>query len=310
MKRVLLTGATGLIGRHTLPLLLARGYQVHAVASQLLREPQEGVQDHKADLLDPGQAADLMASVEPTHLLHFAWCTVPPNYWTSLENVRWVQASLSLLRAFSLHRGQRVVMAGTCAEYDWQYGYCSERITPLSPASLYGVCKHSLGLIVERFCAQTGLSGAWGRIFFLYGPYEHQERLVPTVIRSLLQGRPARCSQGSQIRDFLHVHDVANAFVSLLDSEVVGPVNIASGRPVALEEVIYRIADKLGRRDLIQLGVVPTPAGEPPALIADTRRLAEEVGWSPEYDLDSGLGQTIEWWREQMPDRTVVGAKD
>ena len=309
MKRVLLTGATGFIGRHTLPLLLARGYQVHAVTREPLQERQEGVQYHEADLLDSGQVADLVASVQPTHLLHFAWCTAPGDYWTSLENVRWVQASLSLLQAFSLHRGQRVVMAGTCAEYDRQYGYCSERITPLSPASLYGICKHSLSLMVQRFCAQTELSGAWGRAFFLYGPHEHRDRLVPTVIRSLLQGLPARCSEGSQLRDFLHVHDVASAFVGLLDSEVAGPVNIASGRPVALREVIYKIADKLGRRDLIQLGVVPMPAGEPLVLIADTTRLVDEVGWSPEYDLDSGLDQTIEWWREQTPDRAVVGAK-
>jgi hypothetical protein len=159
----------------------------------------------------------------------------------------------------------------------------------------------------QRFCTQTELSGAWGRISYSYGPHEHRDRLVPTVIRSLLQGLPARCSEGSQIRDFLH--DVASASVGLLDSEVAGPVNIASGRPVAVREVIYNIADKLGRRDLIQLGVVPVHAGQPPVLIADTTRLVDEVGWSPEYDLDSGLHQTIEWWHEQTPDRAVVGAK-
>jgi nucleoside-diphosphate-sugar epimerase len=308
MKSVLLTGATGFIGRHTLPLLLERGYQVHAVTPEPLHERQEGVQYHEADLLDPLQLADLVAAVQPTHLLHFAWCTAPGDYWTSLDNLRWVQASLSLLQAFSQHHGRRVVMAGTCAEYDWQYGYCSEGLTPLSPVSLYGICKHSLSLIVQRFCAQTELSGAWGRIFLLYGPYEHPDRLVPTVVRSLLQGVPARCSRGSQVRDLLHVHDVANAFVALLDSEVTGPVNIASGCPVALSEIIYKIADKLGRRDLIQLGAVPMSAGEPPLLIADTRRLVDEVGWSPEYDLDSGLDQTIEWWREQMPERAASSA--
>jgi nucleoside-diphosphate-sugar epimerase len=115
VKRVLLAGGTGFVGRHTRPLLLARGYQVHAVTHKPFQERQEKVQYHEADLLDSGQVADLVASVQPTHLLHFAWCTAPGDYGTSLENVRWVQASLSLLQAFSLHRGQRAVMAGNMA---------------------------------------------------------------------------------------------------------------------------------------------------------------------------------------------------
>jgi nucleoside-diphosphate-sugar epimerase len=216
----------------------------------------------------------------------------------SVENVRWVQASINLLQEFAKHGGQRVVMAGSCAEYDWRYGYCSEAITPLAPATLYGACKHALQLVLLSFSKQKGLSAAWARIFFLFGPYEHPDRLVPYVIRSLLRGEQARCSHGRQIRDFLYVKDVANAFVTLLESEVSGPVNIASGHPVALRELIYRIAAKLNREDLVQLGVVPTPLDEPPLLVADIQRLRDEVGWAPKYDLNTGLQETIDWWRK------------
>lgn len=300
MKRVLLTGATGFIGRHCLPLLSAKGYGVHAVTSKMPPDNVSGVQWHQADLLSSEQVSALIARVEPTHLLHLAWFVVPGNYWTSLENLRWVQASLDLLQAFALHGGQRVVMAGTCAEYDWKYGYCSERITPLRPATLYGICKHSLQIMLDAFARQTGLSAAWGRIFFVYGPHEHPDRLVSSVIRSLLQGEPARCSPGNQIRDYLYVQEVADAFVALLESDVSGPVNIASGRPVALKDVIYKIAERLGRRDLIQLGALPTSASEPRLLVADVSRLSDEVGWSPKYDLDRGLEQTIGWWKNHL----------
>ncbi len=149
MKRVLLTGATGFIGRHCLPLLLARDYEVHVVSS---KPPSENIYDitwHQADLLNLEQVANLMAGVQPTHLLHFAWFTMPGKYWNSLENFHWVQASLNLLQAHLQHGGYRVVMAGTCAEYDWRYGYCSELVTPLSPATAYGICKHSLQLMLD-----------------------------------------------------------------------------------------------------------------------------------------------------------------
>lgn len=306
MKRVLLTGATGFIGRHCLPSLVARGYEVHAVSSKAQRENAPDVHWHQADLLDSTQIAELVTRVQPSHLLHLAWFAVPGKYWTSPENLRWVQASLDLLQAFASCGGQRVVSAGTCAEYDWEYGYCSEEVTPLAPSTLYGVCKHSLQIMLDAFAKQTGLSAAWGRIFFLYGPHEYPNRLVASVIRSLLQGEPARCSHGNQIRDFLYVQDTAEAFVALLESETTGPVNIASGRPITLKEVVFQIAEKLDRQGLVHLNAVPAPAGEPRLLVADVNRLTSEVGWSPKYDLRAGLESTIEWWQQNAAEASCA----
>ncbi|AFZ14228.1 NAD-dependent epimerase/dehydratase [Crinalium epipsammum PCC 9333] len=303
MKKVLVTGASGFMGRHCLPLLAAKGYELHAVSSQIQSEKLSDVYWHQTDLLKLGAIWDLIAKVQPTHLLHFAWFVTPGKFWTSTENLRWVQASLELLQAFAHYGGQRVVMAGTCAEYDWNYGYCSEQVTPLLPATLYGTCKHSLQIMLDAFAKEKQLSAAWGRIFFLYGMDEHPDRLISSVMRSLLQGEPARCSHGNQIRDFLYVEDVAAAFVALLDSDVTGAVNIASGYPVTLKDVIYKIAEKINRKDLVKLGVVPTSASEPRLLVADVSRLTNEVGWLPKYNLEQGLDQTLAWWRQGRDSR-------
>ncbi|MGD0950820.1 MAG: NAD(P)-dependent oxidoreductase [Methanotrichaceae archaeon] len=302
MKRVLVTGATGFIGRHCLPILSARGYEVHAVS---MRSSFDGISDihwHKVDLLNSSKLRDLVADVMPSHLLHFAWYAVPGKYWTSLENIRWVKSSLDLLQAFVANGGERAVMAGTCAEYDWRYGYCSEKITPLVPSTLYGTCKHSLQIILDSLSKQTGLSSAWGRIFFLYGPYEHQDRLTSSVIRSLLMGERARCSHGNQIRDFLYVRDAADAFVALLESDIEGPVNIGSGRPIVLRDIMQKISDKIIHRDNVEFGVVPVSIEDPFLLVADVRRLTKEVDWAPKYSLDQGLDETISWWRKIMED--------
>jgi nucleoside-diphosphate-sugar epimerase len=249
--------------------------------------------------MNPALSDGLFERVQPSHLLHFAWYAAPGKYWSSPENMRWVQASLGLLQSFHSHGGSRVVMAGTCAEYDWNYGYCSEALTPLAPVTLYGTSKHALQLLLRAYADQSGLSAAWGRIFFLYGPREHPSRLVASVIQSLLRRETADTSHGSQIRDFLHVQDVAGAFVSLLSGAVKGAVNIASGEPVRLKDIILRIADQLNGRELVRLGAFPASPTEPPLLVANTRRLNDEVGFKPVFDLDSGLAQTIEWWKHQ-----------
>ena len=300
MKKILITGASGFIGRNCLSRLLNVGYEVHAVCPDPIIKNDLRINWHRMDLLNIRQAEEVAADVKATHLLHFAWYAEPKKYWNSEENLRWVQASIALLKSFYSNGGHRAVMAGTCAEYDWHDGYCSEKETPLLPATVYGKCKHDLQTALASFSDKTGLSSGWGRIFLLYGPHEHPQRLVSSVIISLLQGRPASCSHGNQIRDFLHVEDVASAFVALLESDVRGPVNIASGQGIALKDVILKIGEKLGRPELIRLGAIPSSKDEPPLLVADVHRLKEEVGWTPRFNIDTGLDQTIDWWKENL----------
>lgn len=299
MKRVLLTGASGFIGRHCIPPLLECGYEIHAVSTRLRPDLDSRVIWHPVNLLDPRQTVALVESIKPTHLLHLAWYAVPGRFWQATENVDWVKASLTLLEAFS-SGGERAVVAGTCAEYDWEYGYCSEGVTPQNPATLYGSCKNALREILLPFSRQQGLSFAWGRVFLLYGPYEDPKRLVPSVILSMLRGMPACCTHGRQIRDILYVADVASAFVALLEGELEGPVNIASGRPVALRDVVTQIGDTLGRPELIRFDALPAPANDPPFLVADVRRLTRCGGWEPRFSLEEGVAETVEWWREQI----------
>jgi len=226
-----------------------------------------------------------------------AWYAAPADYRTSPQNVKWVSGSLHLIEAFRAAGGKRAVFAGTCLEYDWRFGFCSESLTPLRPTTLYGVCKNGLQEIVSHLAENQDFSFAWGRIFFLYGPHEPHSRLVPSVILSLLGGRPARCTHGRQIRDFMHVRDVAEAFVAVLDSNVRGTVNIASGTPITLKDLVYLVADAIGQRGRVELGALKAPGDEPALLVGDIARLREEVGWHPKMVLQDGILETIEWWK-------------
>ncbi len=298
-KKVLVTGASGFIGQHALAPLIARGYEVHAISSRTSKGGDDGVVWHACDLLEPGGSQALLAQLRPTHLLHLAWYVVPGKLITAPENFAWVTASLDLLRRFAEQGGKRVTVCGSGYEYDWSYGYCSEKLTPAVPNTVYGSCKQALNLLAQSFASQAGLSAAWGRVFFLYGPHEHPDRLVSSVIRSLLRKEPARCSHGRQIRDYLHVQDVADGLVALLDSPLEGPVNVSSGEATTLREIVLTIGRLLERPDLIQLGAIPARANDTPLVVGDNTRMTTETGWAPRHDLESGLRQTIEWWQRQ-----------
>jgi nucleoside-diphosphate-sugar epimerase len=301
VSRVLVTGASGFIGRGTLAPLLDAGFEVHAVSRREPPAEPPGVVWERADILDPEAAGELTRRVAPSHLLHLAWFAEPGAFWSSPENLRWVEASLRLLRAFAEHGGQRFVIAGSCAEYAWaDRTHCVEGETPCEPATLYGTSKHALRLIASSFAARAGLSLAWGRVFFVFGPAEDPARLGGSVARSLVLGEPAPLSHGEQVRDFLYSEDLADAFVALLRSRVEGPVNLASGQPVRIRDLVEAMAEAAGRPDLLRFGERSAPAGEPTLLSADVRRLTNEVGWTPRASLQQRAADTVAWWRSEL----------
>jgi nucleoside-diphosphate-sugar epimerase len=127
------------------------------------------------------------------------------------------------------------------------------------------------------------------------------------VIIDLLSGREAACTRGTQIRSFLHVDDVGAAFAALLGADVEGAVNVGAADGIAIADLLGRIAERVGRHDLIKLGARATPPSEPPLLIPDIGRLRAEVGFEPRWSLDAGLDDTIRWWRRALAVRAPDG---
>lgn len=295
--RLLITGATGFLGGPAVRAATAH-FEVHATARECREALPPGARFHACDLLAADGPARLVEAVRPTHLLHLAWMATPGVYWTSPDNHRWVAASKRLLLAFARCGGRRAVLAGTCAEYDWTAGdVCREFDTPLRPNTPYGRCKLELSHWADALGRARGVGVAWARLFWLYGPREHPARLVPAVARALLAGAPAECSAGVQERDFLHADDAVDALVALTRAGLVGPVNVGSGEPVAVRDVVRYVAEACGRPELVRLGARPTPASEPPVVAADIGRLRDELGWRPRTRLADGLKMTVDWWR-------------
>jgi nucleoside-diphosphate-sugar epimerase len=299
--RVLVTGASGFIGLPLTAELARRGAEVHALSRHPSPPSLPGVRWHEADLADGARIEAFLGELAPERLVHLAWCMEHGHYWRAPENVAWVEWSLHLVRAFVRHGGRRLLVLGTCAEYDWSSAEepLRESRARIAPATLYGAAKDGLRRVAGAYAEQEGVELAWARPFFLYGPRERPERLVASTVRSLAAGEPVSTGAGARVRDFLHVQDAAGALAALLDSPVTGEVNIASGVGVRVDEVVERLARLLGRPELVRREELPDRPGEPPRLVADATRLREEVGYRPRWELADGLAATARWWAEQ-----------
>lgn len=297
MKRLLVTGASGLVGRQLLPLLVDAGYEVHAVSRRRVDIAGTAAW-HGVDLLSPGAGEALVREVQPEGLIHLAW-EAGPGTSNDEVNREWLEASRELISTFHESGGKRVLVAGTCFEYDWSDGLCVEDRTPLDPVTLYGRCKLELSRFLEAREAGDGESWVWPRMFFLYGPHEHPKRLVASVARSILDGKEARCTHGRQVRDYLHSRDAAEGIRALFESPVSGPVNLASGERTTVGAIAGKTAELLGRPDLLALGAIPAPEVEPPVIVGSREKITAEVSWEPRIALENGLAETIEFWRKE-----------
>ena len=301
-RRVLVTGAGGFVGRHTLGPLVDRGYDVHATGRRAwpdaLRIP--GVTWHEADLLDGAARAQLLGDVQPSHLLHVAWHLESGKGTASPLNVDWIAASLLLARAFQAGGGGRFVGVGSCFEYEHGASPVLGETSPLRASTIYGQAKAACSEGMDALARATGLSTAWARLFYLYGPHEDRGRLVGDIASAVLEGREVATQDGLARRDYMFIEDAGAALAALVDSDVAGAVNVATGSAPTVRSLVEAVGRAAGDPGLIKFGARQTPPNDPPEIRADVSRLRDEVGWSALTPADDGIRRTVNWWRTQV----------
>lgn len=303
---ILVTGADGFLGAVAVEALLASGQTVGALVQpavpiRRVNVAADGLHLLRADLEDGAALSSLLDLFRPDACLHLAWYAEPGQYLHSPRNLALLQDSLNLIQLLAECGCGHFVGVGTCAEYDSGRGWLRED-GPTRPETLYAASKLALYLCGEHLARAGGMAFAWTRVFYPYGPGEDARRMVPALITALLDGQPFPASQGDQVRDYIHVEDIAQAFVILLAQKAEGIFNIGSGEPIQVRRLMETIEEIVGSTGLIQFGALPPRDWEPPFLCADAQKLYA-LGWQMRYDLRSGLAATVDWWREQKSAR-------
>lgn len=275
-KKVILTGATGLIGKEAIPYLKAEGFEVLALSSK------------KCNLFNKNEIEKVFAEFKPEYLLNFAWCATG-DYLTSDLNYKFVDAGMNMLEAFKNNGGRHAVFAGTCFEYDFKPDPLKEDDL-LNPLTVYAQCKVDLYKKAAEFCKKNNITLGWGRIFYVYGKNEHEKRLTPYIINNLKNNQPVEIKCGQLIKDYMYTKDIARAFVKILTSKTEGAVNICTGRGISLADYGMAIARKLGKTEY--LTVKNEQTSQPPSIIGDNSRL-NALCFTPAYNLEQALDEIL-----------------
>jgi nucleoside-diphosphate-sugar epimerase len=269
-KRVLLTGATGFVGRQVVAALCKADVDLFLVVrdGSESRLPQATVAKivHTPDLFKESAEWWAVACQGADIVIHVAWYAEPGVYMQSSRNLDCLAGTLQLASGCAQAGVSRFVGIGSCSEYDMSVGHLSVD-TPLRPTTPYAGTKAAAFLSLSTLLPQQGTAFAWARLFYLYGEGEDRRRLVPYLRACLSAGEPAELTSGTQIRDYLDVADAGRQIAALALSAQTGAVNICSARAQTVREMAEKIADEYGRRDLLQFGKRPENSFDPACVV-------------------------------------------
>jgi nucleoside-diphosphate-sugar epimerase len=286
MKKVLVTGSTGQVGSRLLKYLPSTEFEIYTITSNSSKINKQ--LPFKAITLDllVDEIDVVMGEISPELLIHLAWETKPNTFWDSPDNERWLEASKSLVKSFEKHGGAKMVVSGTCAEYDWRESKVLAETDVEFPQSIYGHTK----LQLLNFLRERPLPFLWTRTFFQFGDDEPVGRFVPSAIDAISLGKIFTVRKPDDIRDFIYVNDVARIIASLVVKGEEGIYNIGSGKGVSMRELGGEIASALGSMELLQF---QHQIEKPSIVIANTVKLKQALGDFPSTSLASALEKTI-----------------
>lgn len=298
--RVLVTGAGGFIGRPAVRGLRRSGHEVYALLRSAPAGAEhwpDGVHFIRGDLDRVGDVRAALDASRPEATLHLAWYADPADYLhAAWENLAALERTFCLLRCLREASCRRVVLGGTCLEH---------ATGSPAAASAYATAKRAAHDVALGLPADD-LSVACAHVFWVYGPGEHPRRGIPSVVRSVLRGEPLAVTAGTQLREYLHVDDVASALAAVVASDVTGRVDIATGASVPLRAVFEQVQRAAGGKDVLHWGARPSGPDDSFEVPSDPGVLRALGTWAPHHSLETGIADTVRWWREKMEDDEVV----
>lgn len=306
-KRILVTGGSGFIGSHLVRRLLNEAAEVAVVVrygnimkNERLLPFWDDLRILEADLRNRGALEVAIGAFRPERVFHLAAYNHVGSSFTQFEECFDVNAK-GTANLLDVCRGaERFLYVSTSEVYGHQeHVPFVESMTP-EPISPYGITKYA----GELYCRMHQRMGASPQIaivrpFNTFGPYQSTKAVIPELILGCLRGGPILTTKGEQTREFNYVEDIVEGMLLAMEKagEVLGPVNLATGKEVAIRDLIAKIVDITQTSARVEIGALPYRPTEIWRMCADATRARELIGWNSGISLEEGLQRTVDWFR-------------
>lgn len=285
-KRVLLIGASGLLGRQFSAEFFSQNYEVLRIGNSNSFHNDVRVSLHEIESL-----RKLLHEYKPTHVINSAWVTSPYEYRNSPQNRVYMDSSVALAKLCVENKVLVYVGIGTSAEYGSTNQVVNCEIDRANPINKYGFYKQATFRKIQQSLTSTPLNFLWLRIFQAYGPGEHEERLIPSLINSLSRGECFTLENPSTVLDFITSRDVAKALLFCLEHKIYGCVDVGTSRGTSVQSLAELVRDIIGRGDLIFSHNLKSNSSDFKVVSPQSKLFKE--GWSPKDNLVEGLKWVI-----------------
>ena len=293
MRKIVVTGGSGFIGKHSLDVLKQKDFDIYAISRTSIIN-DDRIKWITLDLFNKSEVDSFFKEIRPDILLHLAWITTPGEFYDSEVNNQWLEASTELIDSFIKFGGKKILAAGSSAEYNWKKNNFSED-SILDPISLYGKTKLQLYKDIKKRSETKDIDFIWGRIFNVFGTGENKKKIIPLLINAALKKNQISCLSKHDLRDFIHVKDVANLFVFLLENNFNGSINLATGKGTSILEIVKLIEKKLM---ISNSCTFKQNYSKYPFVVGDNSKL-KKMGYNFLFDLEKGLEEAIKWWKSE-----------
>ena len=304
IKRMAVTGPTGVIGLALIEYCIRQGIEVYAVVNpasgRIHRLPgHELVHVVPCDMYSLDRLRELIP-FKIDAFCHLAWASTTGE-GRNHTDAQWRNIGVALDAVNSAAAlGCRVFLgSGSQAEYGRVNGRLSPG-TPAFPENAYGSAKLCAGQLTRIRCEQLGMRHIWARILSVYGPGDGENTMVMSVIRQLIEGKEPELTKGEQVWDYLYSLDAARALLLLGEKGKHGRVyGLGSGSAQPLKEYVKMIRDIVAPGRGLDFGAIPYVENQVMYLCADIGELYEDIGFTPEYSFVEGIRETLSWMRAQ-----------
>lgn len=291
--RIVVAGAAGFVGSHCMRTLRQRGHEAFGFVRPQSKSPRFAELEvdfplHQVDLGERDAVGSALRAIKPDGVINAAWYAEPTLYLHDLDrNIDSLKVGLVLLQSVVKEDVPHIVLAGSCLE-----------AVHTGTNSIYAQAKRCLHDVALASAVQAHVTAACAHIFSPYGPHEHPNRAVPSVIRSLLRGNPISVTSAEAFRDYIHISDVSSGLVTLVETALGGVFDVCTGSSTKLKDVFSTIASEIDRPELLQWGQAEVGPGESFDAFGNPVALLN-LGWVPQFDLATGIRDAVNFWRSE-----------